>query len=308
MSLLHEIQAAVLQEGAELGPILLKLRLLAARLESQPLAEWVKHESEGYPRDAELPPYRYVSVGYTANFSGPFGSGIKNAPISPFLIKQLAGEHWVHHQMRDSVAAIDDLMASSAKGGGYLELNAADLILVLQGKVYEDYACNSVTGTISRSALASIRHVVSSRVLELTIELEKSIPEAAAITLGPASTLSAPSAQAASQISQQIIYGNYTSITSTGDGVSIGIAVTQNDPKSLQNFLSNSGMTDEDAAELSRLAASEQPDSKDEPMGPKVRSWLGDNLKKAASGTWKLGIAVATDVIKEGLLKYYGLK
>jgi hypothetical protein len=43
-------------------------------------------------------------------------------------------------------------------------------------------------------------------------------------------------------------------------------------------------------------------------MGPRVRSWFVENLKKAASGTWKMGVAVATDVVKEALLKYYGLK
>jgi hypothetical protein len=43
-------------------------------------------------------------------------------------------------------------------------------------------------------------------------------------------------------------------------------------------------------------------------MGPRVRDWLLDNLKKAATGTWKMGVAVATDVVKEALLKYYGLK
>ena len=41
---------------------------------------------------------------------------------------------------------------------------------------------------------------------------------------------------------------------------------------------------------------------------PEARKWLLDNLKKAASGTWKMGLTVATDVIKEALLKYYGLK
>ena len=45
-----------------------------------------------------------------------------------------------------------------------------------------------------------------------------------------------------------------------------------------------------------------------EPMGPKVRGWVVDNMKKAANGTWKVGLAVATDVIKEALLKFYGLK
>lgn len=50
MGLLHEIQSSVVQEGSDIGPILLKLRLLAARLRSDELEEWVKHESEGYPK------------------------------------------------------------------------------------------------------------------------------------------------------------------------------------------------------------------------------------------------------------------
>ncbi len=307
MGLLQEIQTSVLQEAADLGPTLLKLRLLAARIGSQPLAEWVRHESEGYPRDAELPAYRFVPVSYTATFSGPFGSGINNAPISPYLIEKFAGKHWVRHEMRESIAAVDDLLANSDKGGG-LGLDAADLILLLQGKVYSDYACNSVTGRISRSSLAAIRHAVRSRVLELTLELEKSVPEAAAVAVGPPILPSGPSAAAATQIAQQIIYGNFTSIAATGPGTTIQVAVTPNDARSLAQFLSQSGIDEQDARELATLASSEKPDSSAEPMGPKVRGWLVENLKKAASGTWKMGVTVATDLIKEALLKYYGLK
>jgi hypothetical protein len=307
MSLLHEIQVAVLQEGSDLGPILLRLRLLAARIGSQPLAEWVRHESEGYPRDAELPDYRFIPVSYTANFSGPFGSGINNAPISPYLVKKFAGEHWVRYGMRECITAVDDLLAN-AEDGGHLGIDAADLILMLQGKVYADYACNSVTGRIPRSSLASIRHAVRSRVLELTLELEKSVPDASAVTIGPAALPSAPSAAAATQIAQQIIYGNFTSIAATGDGSTIQFAVVPHDSKSFAQFLIDSGMMEEDAQELARLAASEKPVSNEEPMGPQVSNWLVENLKKAASGTWKMGVAVASDVVKEALLRYYGLK
>lgn len=307
MSLLHDIQAAVLQEDADLGPILLKLRLLAARLGSQPLAEWVKHESEGYPSEAEVPDYRTLSVSYTANFSGPFGSGIQNAPISPYLVEKFAGKQWVRYEMRDSIAAVDDLLTTSTKGGS-LGINAANLILLLQGNVYADYACNSVSGTISRSALATIRHSVRSRVLELTIELEKSIPEASAVSLGPSSSSIPQNAAAATQIAQQIIYGNYTSVSAVGDGAQIAVAITERNPKDLAKFLSEAGLPDDDASELAELASTEEPESKSEPMGPKVRGWLVDNMKKAANGTWKMGVAVATDVIKEALLKFYGLK
>jgi hypothetical protein len=149
---------------------------------------------------------------------------------------------------------------------------------------------------------------VRSRVLELTLELEKSVPDAAAVAIGPAALPSAPSAAAATQIAQQIIYGNFTSIAATGDGATIQVAVAPNDSNSLAQFLTGSGMAQEDAQELARLAASEKPLSSEEPMGPQVRNWFIENLKKTASGTWKMGIAVATDVVKEALLKYYGLK
>lgn len=307
MSLLHDIQAAVLQDGSDLGPILLKLRLLAARLGSQLLADWIKHESEGYPRKAEIPDYRIIGVSYTANFSGPFGSGIQNAPISPYLIEKIAGKQWVRYEMRDSIAAVDNLL-SGPDAGGTLGINAANLILLLQGKVYADYVCNSVSGTISRASLAAIRHAVRSRVLELTIELEKSIPEAATVALGASDNSSNNNAAAATQIAQQIIYGNFTSVSSSGDRAQITVAVGERDLNGLVQFLAKSGIPEADAKELAKLASSEEPESKAEPMGPKVRTWLVKNIKKAANGGWTVGLAVATDVIKEALLKYYGLK
>lgn len=307
MGLLHDIQTAVLNEDADLGPILLKLRLLAARLGSQPLAEWVNYESQGYPKDAELPDYRVLSVSYTGTFFGPFGGGIQNAPLAPSLIEEFAGKQWVRYEMRESIAAVDDLLALSTKGGS-LSINAADLTLLLQGNVYPDYACNAVTGNISRSALAAIRHSVRSRLLELTIELETSIPEASAVTLGPPDKFSNEHSAAATQIAQQIIYGNFTSVAATGDGARISIAIIERDSQSLTKFLINSGISENDAEKLAQLASLEEPESRSEPMGPRVRGWLTENLNKAASGAWKVGLAVAADLIKQALLKYYGLK
>ena len=237
MNLLHDIQASIVEEDADLGPILLKVRLLAARLGSQPLADWVKHESEGYPSDVPIPDYRVIPVTYTATFSGPFGSGIKNAPIPQHLIEKFAGKHWVKHEVRQSIAAVDDLLATSSKGGGPLSIDASNLIILLQGKVYEDYACNGVTGHVSRASLAEIRHSVRSRVLELTVELEKAIPEAASIVIGHGNEGTPKNAATASQISQQIIYGNITSISASGEA-SVNVAIGSMDLPGLVAFLS----------------------------------------------------------------------
>ncbi len=74
------------------------------------------------------------------------------------------------------------------------------MILRLQGKLYPDYACNSVTGSVSAAALAELRHSVSGRILELTIELEKVVPEATAIAMGKAPTETIGKAEQVTQI------------------------------------------------------------------------------------------------------------
>jgi hypothetical protein len=81
MTVLTEVQASLIQQDQQIGPILLKLRFLASRLGSGPLEEWVKHETEGYPRATEVPDYRRIAVSYTGTFSGPFGNRVENGQL-----------------------------------------------------------------------------------------------------------------------------------------------------------------------------------------------------------------------------------
>jgi hypothetical protein len=306
MSLLHQIQESVVQDGSSLGPILLKLRLLAARLGSNDLEEWVKHESEGYPQDAVLPDYRIVGVTYKGTFSGPFGSGIKNAPIPPILIKTFANDSWNKHSVRESIAAVDELVKVSAKGGS-LGINASNLILLLQGKIYEDYACNDISGNISVVSLSEISQAVRNRVLELTIEFEKSIPAAAHITFGTQG-MDKDNASKAQQITQQIIYGNVGNAISGGSESTINVNIQSHNKESVANYLKDSGISEEDARDFALIVASETPSSSEEPFGEGAKNWIASNIRKAADGTWKVGMAVATKVLTKAALKYYGLQ
>lgn len=307
MSLLQQIQESVVQEGADLGSILLKLRLLAARLGSDTLEEWVKHESEGYPRDSDVPSYRVVGVTYRGTFSGPFGSGINNAQIPPYLIEKHAGESWTKYEVRESIAAVDEMVKKNASDGGSFGIDASNLILLLQGKVYKGYACNDVSGSISPTSLYEIQQAVRSRILELTIELERSVPGAVHVAFGTAKA-EKKDAEQVQQISQQIIYGNVSTAVAGGAGSRITVAVNEKDTESVINHLVKSGIPEIDAAELAEIMATEEPYSVEEPFGEKARKWLGSNLKKAAEGTWGVGVSVATKVLTEAALKYYGLK
>ena len=304
---MHEIQELIVQEGADLSSILLKLRLLASRLGSDILEEWVKHESEGYPKDIEVPPYRIVGVSYHGTWAGPFGSAINNVPIPSYLIQQYAGDKWVNIEIRESIAAVDELVKNSSEGSGHLGIDASNLILLLQGKVYKDYSCIDIRASISPTSLAEIRQAVRSRILELTIELEKAIPEAAKVEFGPP-VKQEGNPERVQQISQQIIYGNVTTAVAGRHSSNIMLSIGERDTEALIQFLEKSGIPKEDATEIANIMESEEPSSVDEPFGEKARHWIATNLVKAAQGAWGIGINIATKVLSEAALRYYGLK
>jgi hypothetical protein len=306
MGLLAEIQEALLDEKRELGPVLLKLRFLAARLGSDVLEEWVKHELEGYPKDAEVPDYRRVAVSYTGTFSGPFGSGVKNAPIPSAIIDKHAGEHWSLRQMRESISALEALIRSS--NSGTLHIRAANLILLLQGKVYEDLACNEISGTISTSALVGIQTAVRARILDLTLQLERRVPLAGEIELGPQKrTAEPPQAEAVTNITYNVIHGHQTTITNSGAGAAFEFEIHQGEANHFERALTEAGIPAKSAKELTEIVRSEHPEP-GEAFGSKAKDWLAKNIGKAIDGTWKIGVAAASHVITEAALRYYGLK
>ena len=202
MGLLHEIQASVLKEEQSLASILLQLQLLASRLGSKPLAAWIRQELEGY--DArEVPAYRIAGVVYRGTFSEPFGSHVKNAPIPPDLIEQIAGEHWTRRPMTDSISAISKL----ARSDDTIRVDGSNLIHLLQGKIYPDRMCNEVLGIISNSDLVRILDVVRSRVLDFTIAIEKEHPEVRQVdSLGNGPDSGGAVTAGANRLVQQTIY------------------------------------------------------------------------------------------------------
>jgi hypothetical protein len=307
LSLLYEIQESVVKEGSNLGSVLLKLRLLASRLGSDLLEEWVKHESEGYPNVIDVPAYRIVGASYRGTFWGPGGSGVQNAQIPQHLIEKYAGSRWVNIEIRESIAVVDDLVKSSSDGDRALGIDASDLILLLQDKIYKGYACNDILASISRTGLADIQQSVRSRILELTLELEKNIPVASQVTFGAPDKKRADVDQV-QNITQQIIYGNVTTAVSGGSGSNIDVTIGAKDTESLKKHLVQSGISEDDVNELSTIMESEEPESIEEPFGDSAKNWIAANIGKAANGSWKIGINLATKVLSEAALKYYDLK
>jgi hypothetical protein len=155
--------------------------------------------------------------------------------------------------------------------------------------------------------MREIQNAVRTRILDLTIELEKAVPTAAYVTLDKPTKPGAEAAAAVTQVFNQTIHGNYTGVTSTGASAQITLTISQGDKNALTSELERAGISKAEAKEFAEIVASEMPDA-GSPFGERAREWLKLNLPKAIGGAWKIGVGVATTVFEAAAKAYYGLE
>ncbi|MFL5654762.1 MAG: hypothetical protein ACJ8CB_11385 [Ktedonobacteraceae bacterium] len=89
MGLLREIQDGATEDSVNLGSLLRKTKLLAARIGVKEIGEWAEHELSGYNDNDELPPYRGpFSATVLGNAMGTYGRELRNFPIPPMALSE----------------------------------------------------------------------------------------------------------------------------------------------------------------------------------------------------------------------------
>lgn len=301
MGFLENIQADLVDHNKSIAGTLLKLRLLAAKLGSDELTEWIKYEAEGYPQDADIPTYRVVSISFSGTFHGPLGSGVKDAPIPPLLIEEFAGEDWITSRFRESAAAVEN-MANQKNG---INLDFSNLIIPLRGKVYPGYEPAQIVGFISQTPLIEMSNAIRNRLLEITIEIAKKIPGAEGVEL--ASISRAP--EVTSQIFNQTVHGNITHIQSTGADANIQVTINKHDLESLKTGLLRSGLSEEESEEVAKLISEQEPsDQINTGFNDGIRKWLAARIASGFDAAFKGGVSALTKVVQEAAMQYWGLK
>lgn len=301
MGFLESIQTELVDENMSIASTILKLRLLAARLGSDELTEWIKYEGEGYPQDADIPKYRVVPISFSGTFHGPFGSGVLNAPIPPVLINKFAGEDWLTMKIRESAAAVEN-MANQENG---LHLDLANLMVVLRGKVYPEYEPAQIVGYVSQTSVIEASNAIRTKLLEITIEIATKIPSAEGVEL--ASIEREP--EVTKQIFHQTIHGNMTNIQSSGSDAVIQITIARRDTESLKEGLIKYGLSEDDSHELTKIIAEQEPqDQQDSGLNKGVRKWLADRITNGFDAGIKGGVSALTRIVQEATMQYWGLK
>ena len=301
MGFLERIQADIVDDNISIASTLLKLRLLAAKLGSDELTEWIKNEAEGYSQESDIPSFRVVPISFSGTFQGPFGSSINDAPIPPLLIKKFAGEDWITNKFRESAGAVE-MMASEENG---VHLDLSNLIFILRGNVYPTYDPVKIVGFVSQILLIQMSNAIRTRLLEITIEIANKIPSAEGVELA----LIMQDPKATTQIFHQTIHGSVTNIQSSGPEATIQVTIATRDLESLKNGLLISGFSKEESSKLTKLISEQEPnEQKDDGLNDGVREWLADRIKNGFDAGIKGGISALTRIVQEAAMQYWGLK
>lgn len=304
MNLLDEIQTAIVDASSDLGTVLRKCKLLAARLKNEPFQEWLIWESNGYPEDVKVPNYRVWSLEVKGNFSGWGGSGLQNMPIPLAVIPEKARKFYEQYECKQSVASIEAVLVKSNSGGGTMQISTGDLALMLGQKVYGGQNCIQAWAECAEGHLVDVLNSVRNRILDFTLAIEKEAPgvgEKGQDSSGIIKT------EKVSQIFYMTIYGGAANLVGIASDSTVTFNIGTKDFQSLQQVLEQNGVQKTDLSELKGALDSESVKNSSEGFGPKVSMWIAKMMQKSADGSWQIGLGAAGDLLARAITKYYGL-
>ena len=302
MTLLEDIQNAAIDSQSDLGTLLRKCKLLAARLGSQPLEEFLLWESNGYPDDVEVPDYRIWSLEVKGHFAGPFQSGLRNAPVPLACIPEKERESYERYKCRYSIASIE-VMLEKCKTGN-VQVSTGDLLLVLGTNVYEHQNCIQAWAEFGTSHLVELLNVVRNRILDFALALWKEAPMAGDAHDGDTKLVES---KRVTQIFNTKIYSGSANILGTVDSSINEINVGINDLLSVERVLKEKGLEEQDLVELRTAVDIDGQLKVNNGFGPKISSWIAKMMGKAADGSWNIGLGAAGNLLSQVIAKYYGL-
>jgi hypothetical protein len=316
MTLLREIQQEATSGNTKVSDLLRKTKILARRLKSRELEEWVNHELNGYYKSDKVPEYRIVKgVMILGDFIGSFGSQYKNIQISiANIILVMPGEwkEWTAPiNIRHSIAECEHILNETNKNNeNPKSIWPADISNKLSYNVIEGMVCIQAWRPIQRSCFERILDTVKNNILNFAMDIEEKNPNAGEAGLSdtplPPQTVSHVFNQNFHSAVGNVAAGS-TNVTQTASIAPVGQQLNMNvdmtklseELKLLRSHLTKEASEPEHYQALGEIASAEKAIAdKDQPK-------MIQHLKSA--GTWALnattaiGTTLAAEVIKSTL-------
>lgn len=307
MSLLRDIQNAVVDANVDISIVLRKCKVLAARLGNEAFKKWVDQELNGYQNKDTLPDYRILDVISKGDFLGTAGSALKNADIPLSCIPKKFREGLDKSYCMQPIAAYVSLL-KTADGDNLEEQWSPELVAFVGRNIYQYMNCLSAWKVIPNASIVSLVEAVRNRILSFVLEIENEAPGA-----GEASPTTQPiSQEKVTQVFNTTIYGNVGNIAEGNQQVTqiASINVSQNDLESLKEYLLSIGIPRNEIKNLEEAIDDDSAEEvrKTKSLGLKVLNWIGLIATKIAKGTVSVAQKVSINLITQAILMYYGIE
>jgi hypothetical protein len=300
MTLIEQIQQDAVDSKSDLGGLLRKCKVLPARLGSRPLEDWLLWESDGYPEGVEVPSYRILPLQLKGNFAGRLGSGMRNAPVPLVCLPEKARKVLQNYKCRQSIARLEGALKRADENT--LIVSTGDLAVALGRRVYAYQSCVQAWAEVSVVQILEILNAVRNRILDFALGVWKEAP-----TAGDEhdDTTHRIEPGRVTQIFNTTVYGGSANLVGNASNSPITFTVSQNDLASLEGVLRNNGVQDKDVEQLRVAIQRDARPRKGQGLGPRVSSWIGGMVKKAAEGSWAVGVQAASNLLVQAISKYY---
>jgi len=304
MSLLREIQDSAIDSKVKLPDLLRKCKVLAARLGNAELSAWVDYELNGYNNREDLPEYRILHVHSYGHFSGPFGSGLRGAPIPPSTIPEQLRDLVTTAYIMDPLSSLDSMSASKDVEDPRYPW-PPDVVACFGNRIYENMNCISAWQLIPRGAIVGIIDTVRNRILSFVLEIEKEAPDAGEDALNE-KTLSP---ERITQVFNTYIAGNVGNLAEGGRDVSqtTTLHIQTGNFESLKTYLSALGIPLEDVGELEEALVKDKEGNENE-IGEGTTNWIAKMIQKASRGLLNISASVIGNVLTKAILQYLGMQ
>jgi len=157
---------------------------------------------------------------------------------------------------------------------------------------------------MSVGSLVELLNTVRNRVLDLALALWKEAPTAGEC---PGTNSHTIEPARVTQIFNTTVYGGAANVLGSASNAAVTFNVSQNDFSALEKWLSAYGVQREDIEELRGAVQEDTRPQAGRGFGPRVSSWIANMIKKAAQGSWQIGIGAAGKLLAEAISGYYGL-
>lgn len=300
MQLFDEIISLLSDDKGSLASALLKTKVLMHRIGHKDIDGWLNSELNGYSRDGAVPDYRMVGAelkGTVENIARRYS----NVTLATLHLPDDVRERFCRVHLGHSVAELQEFAVANE---GSVSSAIPPEFYGLLGKPYEHAHVSSARSVIGSTQIAGVLVEIRSRLLEFVLNLEDKIGDV------PEADLKKAAAGVNTQdLFTSAVFGpNATIIVGNQNTTTVTNTINEGNIGQLEQVLREAGVAQDDLVTLNQAIADDGNDPKQtKSFGPKVASWTGNMMQKAAAGGWQIGLAAAGNLLSSAISKYYGL-